>query len=765
MRKGGTESAIAAPFCEPLSLGVDKLHAAILFARLGPYHFARVKAAAANLKVTAVEYSDIDNVYAWDVITGLDGFDRVKLFHGVSAESRSASEISKRINQVLCELRPAAVALPGWYDRCSLAALLWCVENSVPAVMMSETNAWDDVRKPWREFAKRRIVRLCGAGLVGGESHAAYLAKLGMPADRILTGYDAVDNEHFDEGAAEARKFKAQTRKQHALPEHYFLASARFVEKKNLPTLIRAYATYRQRTEMAQNGIHQGEIWSLILLGDGPMSPMIESLVSELDLEGSVLLPGFKQYQDLPAYYGLASAFIHASSIEQWGLVVNEAMAAGLPVLVSNRCGCATDLVEEGVNGFTFDPENAEELAELLVRISAPDFPRAAYGQASRRIVERTSLEIFGENMKTSCMHAISKGPVKDGFVSRAIARLSIRNPRDSLRESAADPDPSQGGNIDSAGARSPNFFLVGAPKSGTTSMSEYLRGHPNVFFSRVKEPHFFDTDFSARLKIKPRTYWSLFADVVLGVHKAIGEGSTGYLNSKVAVAEILKFNPGARFVVMLRNPIDLVPAWHSEMLFEGVEDVWDFESAWELEASRRKGCDIPSACWEPKKLFYSDWGRLGDHIERLYSQVERNKVKVIIFEDFVASPRATYEEVLRFLGVPSDNRTTFPIINENKELKHPRLQRYVALVANYVRRFRSLSGLNMSLGIGMSRILHLNSKPARRKPVSPRMREHLKDFYRDDIQKLSRLLGRDLSGWVSESEAEPIRRQSCEVA
>src|SRR5207244_4064698 len=102
---------------------------------------------------------------------------------------------------------------------------------------------------------------------------------------------------------------------------------------KNLPRLLEAFAGYRRLAGDAA--------WELVLLGDGPLRPELVALLKDLELDGHVLLPGFKQYDELPAYYGLAGAFIHASTTEQWGLVVNEAMASGLPVLVSDRCGCA----------------------------------------------------------------------------------------------------------------------------------------------------------------------------------------------------------------------------------------------------------------------------------------------------------------------------------------------------------------------------------------------------------------------------------------
>ena len=143
--------------------------------------------------------------------------------------------------------------------------------------------------------------------------------------------------------------------------------------------------------------------WSLVLLGDGALRPALNSQLSTLNLHDHVQMPGFKQYPDLPAYYGLANAFIHASTTEQWGLVVNEAMASGLPVLVSNRCGCATDLVQDGVNGFTFDPYNIEEMAQLMLKLSTLNPSQlSTMCAASQRIISNLGPERFAQGLKAA---------------------------------------------------------------------------------------------------------------------------------------------------------------------------------------------------------------------------------------------------------------------------------------------------------------------------------------------------------------------------
>jgi 1,2-diacylglycerol 3-alpha-glucosyltransferase len=434
---------ISDPLREPeFQVTNDGPQVAVLFYRIGPYHFARLRAAGAKLRVTAVEFSNVDPTYAWDQVEGQDKFERLMLFRGAPVESQPAASIRATVDEVLNRLRPVAVAIPGWYDRCSLAALRWCALHDVPAIIMSETTAWDDERKPWRELA-------------GGESHAEYLAQLGMPRNRIFLGYDTVDNEHFRRGAektrwekvggrdyktesrngdglGESRKHKVEPENsdlpspishrpsrdcQRDLPERFFLASARFVEKKNLTRLIQAYALYRGKAESRKQ---EADIWDLVLLGDGPLKADLCRRIVELGLQDYVHLPGFKQYADLPVYYGLASVFIHPSTTEQWGLVVNEAIASGLPVLVSNRCGCALDLVKEGVNGFTFDPQNIGQLAELMLKISALDFPLSEFGTASQKVAGLWGASAFGEGLAEAVATATNGQRVRATWVDRA---------------------------------------------------------------------------------------------------------------------------------------------------------------------------------------------------------------------------------------------------------------------------------------------------------------------------------------------------------
>jgi 1,2-diacylglycerol 3-alpha-glucosyltransferase len=395
----------------------------VLFHRIGPYHLARLAAAGARCALTAVELSAVDHTYAWSPVEGAPNFKRITLFPDEDVERKNGSDVRTGVHHALAEAAPDVVAIPGWSQPGALAALLWCLRNERPAVLMSESAMGDDVRWRSREATKRRVVRLFSSALVGGAPHGAYACVLGLSPGIVFAGYDAVDNQHFARGARQARRAGARWRARLGLPKRFFLASARFVAKKNLGGLLAAYAAYRQRTG--------ANAWHLVLLGDGDLRAELERRIAQADLAGSVILPGFKQYDELPVYYGLASAFVHASTSEQWGLVVNEAMAAGLPVLVSARCGCAPDLVQDGVNGFTFDPCDVEELAGLMRRLAAmTDAQRQAMGRASQRIIADWGPERFADGLMQAAQAALHRPAPQAAWFDQILLWALARRPR-----------------------------------------------------------------------------------------------------------------------------------------------------------------------------------------------------------------------------------------------------------------------------------------------------------------------------------------------
>lgn len=387
-----------------------------------PYHDARVRAvtAAGGLRICMVQLTEIDTFRVLQQPRELDGIRRYTLFPDTPFPKIRGREMVRRLWRCLDEIKPAVVCINGWSFGGAIAALGWGVSRRVPAIVMSESTEIDDGRHWWIEAVKRRIIALCSAALVGGTPHRDYIAALGAEAERIFKGYDAVDNDHFGRGATAARQREPESRSALALPTRYFLACSRFSQKKNLIGLLEGFAIYRR--------LHGADAWSLVIIGNGELWNELEAVRDRLGLAGHVLLPGAKRYDELPAYYGLASAFVHASTTEQWGLVVNEAMAAGLPVLVSNRCGCAVDLIKDGRNGYPFDPCDAFSLPAAMHRLATSGPALADMGRASEQIIARWSPENFARNLARAAELAIATTPPRAGVFDRILlAVLSAR--------------------------------------------------------------------------------------------------------------------------------------------------------------------------------------------------------------------------------------------------------------------------------------------------------------------------------------------------
>jgi glycosyltransferase involved in cell wall biosynthesis len=389
--------------------------AVFLVQRIGPYHHARLQAAAALLPgaITAVEFRPGDRVYAWSPVEPVGNYPRVSL------ASRSG------LIPCLAELHPDAVVCVGYADPEIHEAAAWAMARNVPIVTCSDSTRIDEIRTPLREALKRRIVTAFDAALVAGERADAYLGNLGLPSRCRFRPWDVVDNGHFQQGADAARSAPRPARARLGLPDRYFLCVARFVAKKNLTGLVDAYARYAAAAGAAA--------WSLVLSGAGPLEAELRAQVSAAGLSERVHFPGFVQYPDLPALYGLSEALVLPSASDQWGLVANEAMAAGLPVLVSVRCGCAPDLVRDGENGFVFDPFDPTGMASRLGQMAGLAVDRRrAMGLRSREIIAAYSPEAFARGLRAALACATfgpRRGPRRlRGAMLRLLALRSVEN-------------------------------------------------------------------------------------------------------------------------------------------------------------------------------------------------------------------------------------------------------------------------------------------------------------------------------------------------
>jgi len=306
-----------------------------------------------------------------------------------------------------------------------------------------------------------------------------------------------------------------------------------------------------------------------------------------------------------------------------------------------------------------------------------------------------------------------------------------------------------------------PDFFVVGAPRCGTTSLCRFFAKNPQVCFSRPKEPHYF-----AQLRALPspdelqRDYLERYFSHRQAGHRAAGEGSVSYLYAPQAIERIRHFNPEARFIVMVRNPMSMLPSYHLKMRFLLQEDKEDFAAAWRLQAARARGEQVPGHCLDPRTLMYGEVARYGAHIERLFEIAGRERTHVIVFDDFVADQLATYRRALEFLGVPYDGRTVFRRRYESRIYRYRWLQKLFFLpVARGTRidtgrraaRKDKQSGSKKRSWI--KRLADWNTVSASPAPLAPEMRALIADDLRSDNALLSRLLNRDLGFWLTEAK------------
>lgn len=390
----------------------SETHVCWLLINASYYHIARWSAFSkdAAFRTTLVELANRDAGFGALQAKQYDGIEHRTLFPGQSWRAVSGAQRRRAIHRELDALNPDVVCLNGWSIGGAVAGLEWCRRRGRHAIVFSDSNAFDYKRNVIGETLKRRLLGLVDGGVAAGTTAREYLIALGFPGERVSVGYDVVDNAHFAQGVRDSALASA--------PSRFFLATARFEPKKNHLRLLEAFAKYRQRAG--------DSAWSLVILGDGVLRAQMEARIAALGLERAVSLPGFANYRALPDWYARAGCFVHPSTNEQWGLVVNEAMAAGLPVLVSARCGCAADLVHPGENGDTFDPYDPSALAERMLRLAHGNTDLSAMGRASRRIIADWGPQRFAAGTREAVSAALASAPRRasplDFMLLRALA-------------------------------------------------------------------------------------------------------------------------------------------------------------------------------------------------------------------------------------------------------------------------------------------------------------------------------------------------------
>lgn len=386
--------------------GLNSIHVAVIFTHIGNYHMARLRAVEQICRqqgrhFTAIQVTDQTQQHPWGDIEQEVAFPIKTLMPAaitpVHVNRRPDSPAAASLlTSYLEQCQPDVLVVPGWGFPVCRAALRWCKRHRVRTILMSESKWNDERRHWWKEWLKSWLyVRQYGAALVGGKLHQDYLIRLGFPSDRIFLGYDAVDNDYFTQRAEAARQDPIAARlRQPKIPSRpYFLAVTRLLKRKNALRLVEAFAAYRQQ-------IGNDKAWDLVICGSGEEESLIRNFIVEKELSNCVHLPGFISYQAIGDWYGLANAFVHPALQEQWGLVVNEACAAGLPVLCSRTVGACNELINNSQNGLLFDPENRQDMTCTLLAVHQLDLnSRAKMGQLGQKIVANYGPQRFASGL------------------------------------------------------------------------------------------------------------------------------------------------------------------------------------------------------------------------------------------------------------------------------------------------------------------------------------------------------------------------------
>ena len=323
--------------------------------------------------------------------------------------SRDQAQIVPRLEAYLNSKMPKVIAVPGWAPIYSQTAIRWAGKNNARVVVMTDSNIFDAKRYYPLEQLKRSILKCTSAALTSGQSAGDYVRKLGVSEQRIVPGLNCIDNDHFDAPSPSAAE---------ASPR-YFLSVGRLVEKKNYSLLLSAYSIYLERARTAS-------AWNLKLVGDGEDKQRLMDHAMENGIDDKVEFAGFCQYDALPSKYAAASAFILPSRTEQWGLVVNEAMAAGLPVIVSSACGCCPELVSHGHNGYIFDSDDVNDLADRMLDIASNETRRQAFAKQSKQIISSWSPDRFAAGLKESSLRAREAPAPRPSLVDRLLCSLAF---------------------------------------------------------------------------------------------------------------------------------------------------------------------------------------------------------------------------------------------------------------------------------------------------------------------------------------------------
>ena len=297
-----------------------------------------------------------------------------------------------------------------------------------------------------------------------------------------------------------------------------------------------------------------------------------------------------------------------------------------------------------------------------------------------------------------------------------------------------------------------PSFFIIGMPRSGTTTLYHYLSQHPDIFMSHPKEPNYFNKDNVVEaLDWMPNNtpfpftkteeeYLKLFNKAK---GKISGEATINYFYSEDAPKLIKKFNPDAKLILIIREPISFLESFYNQLFFIGLETIPSFTEALDAEKERKEGHNIPKTARYPSQLHYSDKIRYLHHINRWLDHFPREQLKILIYDDFKENNLQYYKEILNFLEQDTTFSPNIEWTNTKKILKTPSLQTLSKRISSRNRQIQSL--LPKPLYKLSKTIYDSLLKSKNNKNISPQLKKELRQKYKKEVENLSTFLDRDL--------------------
>jgi glycosyltransferase involved in cell wall biosynthesis len=294
---------------------------------------------------------------------------------------------------VLKQFSPDVIVCGGYNYVASWITLLWARKHAVPILLWVESTARDRRRgHALVESLKTWFMRRCQGFVVPGKSSFQYLLNYDVDPSTIFIAPNAVDTNFFAQHAEAARSDAGNLRKKLNLPLHFFLFAGRMVVEKGVFDLLQSYMS--QSSELRSQ-------WGLIFVGNGPALSDLQKHAAGTD---NIQFAGFAQREQLAVYYGLADVFVFPTHSDPWGLVVNEAMASKLPIIISDAAGCAEDLVQDGWNGLKFVSGDTNQLSVLMKNIASDEQQRCSMGTRSYDRIQLYSPEICANGIATAAL-------------------------------------------------------------------------------------------------------------------------------------------------------------------------------------------------------------------------------------------------------------------------------------------------------------------------------------------------------------------------